>query len=120
MFVHAEEVQPSIPLKNKDLTLFVRMGTDFKDNYYEYELPLNRTEWGATVAEDIWPEANNVEIVFDNLLNLKKKTIKKNSITLMLILNQKKHQLKKMGMNIFMFSSLLLKIQFIPFCEAKL
>ena len=73
MFVHAEEVQPSIPLKNQDVTLFVRMGTDFKDNYYEYELPLNKTEWGATVAEDIWPEANNVEIVFDNLLNLKKK-----------------------------------------------
>jgi cell surface protein SprA len=73
MFVHAEEVLKTNPLKDKDLTLFVRLGTDFVDNYYEYELPLYQTQWGATLPEDIWPEANNVEIVFDNLLDLKKK-----------------------------------------------
>ena len=73
MFVHAEEVLTTLPFNNEDLTLFVRLGTDFSDNYYEYEMPLNKTEWGATLAEDIWPEANNVEIIFDNLLNLKKK-----------------------------------------------
>jgi cell surface protein SprA len=73
MFVHAEEVQENIPFDNEDLTLFVRLGTDFVDNYYEYELPLYKTEWGATIPEDIWPEDNNVEIVFDDLLNLKKK-----------------------------------------------
>ncbi len=72
MFVHAEEVDKAIPFNNENLTLFVRLGTDFVDNYYEYELPLNRTEWGATSADDIWPEANNVEIIFDDLLNLKK------------------------------------------------
>jgi cell surface protein SprA len=73
MFVHAEEVLPALALKNEDLTLFVRLGTDFSDNYYEYEMPLYKTEWGATLAEDIWPEINNVEIIFDNLLDLKKK-----------------------------------------------
>ncbi len=71
MFVHAEEVIPNT-LNNEDLTLFVRLGTDFKDNYYEYELPLYLTQWGATLPEDIWPEINNMEIVFDDLLNLKK------------------------------------------------
>ena len=30
------------------------------------------TQWGSTSPESIWPEANNVEIVFDDLLNLKK------------------------------------------------
>lgn len=73
MYVHAEEVIPTQPLNNQDLTLFVRLGTDFNDNYYEYEMPLNETQWGATLAEDIWPESNNVEIVFDDLLDLKKK-----------------------------------------------
>jgi cell surface protein SprA len=71
MFVHAEEVNPNT-LKNKDLTLFVRLGTDFVENYYEYELPLDATPWYSTVADDIWPQNNNVEIVFDDFLNLKK------------------------------------------------
>ncbi|MFM7662363.1 MAG: cell surface protein SprA [Bacteroidota bacterium] len=71
MFVHAEEVNPNT-LKNKDLTLFVRLGTDFVENYYEYELPLDVTPWYSTAAEDIWPQNNNVEIVFDDFLNLKK------------------------------------------------
>lgn len=73
MFVHAEEVMTTMPLDNQDLTLFVRLGTDFVDNYYEYELPLDKTLWGATLADDIWPSNNNVEIVFDDLLELKKK-----------------------------------------------
>jgi cell surface protein SprA len=72
MFVHAEEVDPNVPFDNEDMTLFVRLGTDFTDNYYEYEMPLYETQWGATLPEDIWPELNNVEIVFDDLLDLKK------------------------------------------------
>ena len=71
MFAHAEEVVPNT-LKDKDLTMFVRLGTDFVDNYYEYELPLDVTPWGSTNPEDIWPETNNIEIVFDDLIQLKK------------------------------------------------
>ena len=59
-------------MNDDDLTLFVRMGTDFEDNYYEYEMPLKLTDYGAATSEDIWPEENNVEIVFDDFLNLKK------------------------------------------------
>lgn len=73
MFVHAEERDPAMPLDDDELTVFVRLGTDFTDNYYEYELPLKVTAWGSTVDTDVWPEANNVEIVFDHLLSLKKK-----------------------------------------------
>ena len=51
--------------------MFVRLGSDFTDNYYEYEFPLNKTEWHATLPEDIWPSSNDMEIVFDDLLKLK-------------------------------------------------
>ena len=73
MFVHAEEFSKSSPLKDGDLSLFIRLGSDFTDNYYEYELPLNTTAWGSTIPDEIWPLVNDVEIVFDNLLAVKKK-----------------------------------------------
>ncbi|MBU2018469.1 MAG: cell surface protein SprA, partial [Bacteroidetes bacterium] len=73
LFAHMEEVSKLKPIKDQDLTLFVRLGTDFVDNYYEYEMPLAETQWGATSDLDIWPEANNVEIVFDDFLALKRK-----------------------------------------------
>ncbi len=73
MFVHAEEVLQTMPLDDEDVSLFVRLGTDFTDNYYEYELPLKTTAWGSSIDTDIWPQENNVEIIFDHLLSLKRK-----------------------------------------------
>ena len=73
MFVHAEEMSKTSPLKNGDLTMFIRLGSDFTDNYYEYEMPLNTTAWGANAPDEVWPDANNMEIDFDNLLTVKKK-----------------------------------------------
>lgn len=70
MFVHAEEIEPST-LNDKDLTLFVRLGTDFVDNYYEYELPLYKTPWGTSTPEGVWPTDNDMEIIFQDLLDLK-------------------------------------------------
>ncbi|EPB65836.1 hypothetical protein ANCCEY_15090, partial [Ancylostoma ceylanicum] len=72
MFVHAESMVDQIPLNNEDLTVFIRLGTDFTENYYEYEVPLTITQFGASLDTDIWPEENNIEIVFDDLINLKK------------------------------------------------
>jgi cell surface protein SprA len=72
MFIHAEEKDPTDPLFDNDLTVFVRLGTDFRENYYEYEVPLKVTPWGATSDLDIWPEENNMRIVFKELLDVKK------------------------------------------------
>jgi len=73
MFVHAEEVPgATTQLKDQDVTVFVRMGTDFTDNYYEYEVPLSVTQASASSDLAIWPEANNVDIEFEKLLSLKK------------------------------------------------
>jgi cell surface protein SprA len=70
MFVHAESVVQN-QLKDNELTVFVRLGTDFVDNYYEYELPMKVTDWNSTNPDLIWPAANNIEIEFDRLLALK-------------------------------------------------
>lgn len=71
MFVHAEKLNNENPLNDDDLTLFVRLGTDQTENYYEYEMPIKVTPWYANGLYDIWPEANNVEIVLEYLTKLK-------------------------------------------------
>ncbi len=71
MFVHAETSYQTDPCKDNDAVLFVRMGTDFEENYYEYELPLKMTAWGAGTAEEVWPTANEVDIEFSKLIEAK-------------------------------------------------
>ncbi len=72
MFVHGEAVAgSSTPLNDQDVTVFIRLGTDFKENYYEYELPVHLTQPGASSDVAIWPELNNIDIEFQNLLDLK-------------------------------------------------
>jgi cell surface protein SprA len=65
MFVHAEQLSEVDPeLKDGDLTCFIRMGTDLRNNYYEYEIPLHLTAPGLynnNSAADralVWPEQN--------------------------------------------------------------
>jgi cell surface protein SprA len=63
-------------VKDDDLTAFVRLGTDFDENYYEVELPLKMVD-PKTVdknnppADAIWPEANNVDLDLNELYALK-------------------------------------------------
>ncbi|MBQ1858443.1 MAG: cell surface protein SprA [Paludibacteraceae bacterium] len=65
MFVHAEQLSAIDPeLRDGDLTCFIRLGTDLRNNYYEYEIPLHLTEPGiynnnsAADREAVWPTEN--------------------------------------------------------------
>lgn len=65
MFVHAEQLTSVDPnLKDGDLTCFIRLGTDLRNNYYEYEIPLHLTPPGiynnnsASDREIVWPKEN--------------------------------------------------------------
>ena len=65
MFVHAEQLTSVDPnLKDGDLTCFIRLGTDLRNNYYEYEIPLHITPPGiynnnsAADREIVWPKEN--------------------------------------------------------------
>ena len=75
MFVHAEAAHEDSPLEDQDLTVFMRIGTDFTENYYEYEVPLKVTPWGTpyTNQEGIWPEINNLDIRLEDLVNVKQR-----------------------------------------------
>ncbi|MBK7130198.1 MAG: cell surface protein SprA [Crocinitomicaceae bacterium] len=75
MFVHGEARNIEANLQDDELTVFIRLGTDFENNYYEFEMPIKVTPWGTDYTQDlvIWPEANNMIIAFDSLINLKMK-----------------------------------------------
>jgi len=79
MFVHAEAgANSSIDFDDGDLSIFMRIGSDFEDNYYEYELPLvNSAEIDSlsgninAIAEIVWPEANRFNFPLSLLRNTK-------------------------------------------------
>ena len=75
MFVHAEAALEEEPLEDQDLTVFMRIGTDFTENYYEYEIPLKVTPWGTpyTNKEAIWPEINNMDIRLEDFVDVKQR-----------------------------------------------
>ncbi len=71
MYVHAEKYKADQDLNYGDLTVLVRIGSDFTQNYYEYEVPLEFTEWFDNDPEHIWPENNRVEIDLEKLVQVK-------------------------------------------------
>ena len=78
MFVHAEKLESVDPdLKDGDLTCFIRLGTDLRNNYYEYEIPLHLTPAGlynnnsAADRETVWPTDNMFDFPLKVLTNAK-------------------------------------------------
>ncbi len=63
MFVHAEGQEDN--LNDGDLSCFIRLGTDFTSNYYEYEIKLKPTPHYATSREEVWPSSNEIDIAFE-------------------------------------------------------
>lgn len=56
MFIHAEGPN----LNDGDARAFIRVGTDDRYNYYEYDMPLVVTPEGTTSPDLIWPEKNRM------------------------------------------------------------
>ena len=69
MFVHAEGEEDN--LEDGDLSCFIRLGTDFTSNYYEYEIPLKITNHGDNGRLDVWPIENNIDIQFEQFQSAK-------------------------------------------------
>jgi cell surface protein SprA len=77
MFVHASRLQEDPNLEDEDLTIFIRLGSDYMNNYYEYEIPLKITPEGQYSThneedrEKVWPAANMFNFPLDLLTALK-------------------------------------------------
>lgn len=77
MFVHAESNIGESPVLDNELVAFMRVGTDFENNYYEYEIPLEITPEGQYNGDDdqqrliVWPEANNMEVSLNDFKSIK-------------------------------------------------
>ena len=69
MFIHAEANQNT--LHDNDVNAFIRLGADYQDNYYEYEIPLALTGPGTTNENSIWPESNQLDIDLSILTDAK-------------------------------------------------
>lgn len=77
MDVHAEAI-PGYTLNDGDMTLFLRMGGDNVNNYYEYELPLRLTPPGFYPDDErgrlaVWPLANKLKLPLRLLQELKQR-----------------------------------------------
>ncbi len=79
MWVHAEAlIDNPTNLRSGDFSVFVRLGTDVKNNFYEYEVPLELTPPGTYnryLTSDqyiVWPRSNYLDFNLQNLVELKK------------------------------------------------
>lgn len=79
MFTHANAfINDVTGLQDGEVSVFIRLGSDYKNNFYEYEIPLKLTPEGkydkfsSTSAETVWPEENMLNIDFSVFTNLKK------------------------------------------------
>jgi cell surface protein SprA len=85
MWVHSEAFTANTEgiinntLNDDELSIFIRLGSDFKDNYYEYEIPLKLTPHRSYNGDNendrlmVWPLENRFDFAFELLTNLKLK-----------------------------------------------
>ncbi|MCD4736076.1 MAG: cell surface protein SprA, partial [Bacteroidales bacterium] len=77
MYIHGERALNQEVLKYGDLTVFIRIGSDFTQNYYEYEVPIKFTplpgdEEGIVYSpENIWYSINEMNIDLEKLVEFK-------------------------------------------------
>ncbi len=80
MYTHAEaSANLAEPLKDNDIHMFIRLGTDYTDNYYEYDIPLKVTPAGNYNGNSendqyaVWPQDNEMILEFSKLQAAKQK-----------------------------------------------
>lgn len=79
MWVHAERlIDDHTNLQSGQLSCFIRLGSDVKNNYYEYEVPLTLTPPGvysngsSRDRAEVWPTDNYFNFDLQTLVNLKR------------------------------------------------
>ena len=95
MYLHAESIPGQEPLPgsgtsdeyDRRLVAFVRLGTDYQDNYYQIEVPLKPTDYientsNRLSAEEVWqPDFNSIDIPMKLLTRLKAEYLSNQTFT---------------------------------------
>ncbi len=78
MWTHAERlVDDPTDLQSGQVALFIRLGSDVKNNYYEYEIPLDLTPPGnynnsnSSDRAIVWPLANRLDVPLSAFTDVK-------------------------------------------------
>ncbi|KAA9341053.1 cell surface protein SprA [Adhaeribacter soli] len=69
MFIHAES--PNDVTQDNQMRAYIRIGTDYTQNYYEYSVPLKMTRQGTTDPNAIWPQENEIDVAFSDFIDIK-------------------------------------------------
>lgn len=77
LFVHANALPGDNDLSDGQVSLFLRLGSDYKNNFYEYEIPLILTPGGQYGSGEssrrvVWPIDNMVDLDLDKFTAVKK------------------------------------------------
>lgn len=75
MFLHAEVLNDDMVL-DEEITAFLRLGTDWDQNYYEIEVPLVITPDNVSgslddIRRQVWPLENEIDFAISELIDLK-------------------------------------------------
>lgn len=80
LYAHAEQlVEANTNTEDGELSVFIRLGSDYRSNYYEYSVPLRITPPGTyngNLESDqrrVWPDANQINLNLERLTDLKRK-----------------------------------------------
>ncbi|OYQ38185.1 cell surface protein SprA [Flavobacterium cyanobacteriorum] len=74
MFLHAEALPApgeTAPLLDDEMRGFLRFGNDFTENFYQIELSMKVTGQTQSLAEEVWPSANEINVPLEVLTKLK-------------------------------------------------
>jgi cell surface protein SprA len=75
MYLHAETADAATrsgaTTEAGQVRAFIRIGTDYSQNYYEYSLPLQFSPLDASTTADIWPDVNAIDLALQDFIDTK-------------------------------------------------
>ena len=71
MYLHGDTDDPTT--LSGDVQAFLRIGTDYSQNYYQYSLPLKLTAVGDQTPDGVWPVENRIDVSFQDFIDAKAK-----------------------------------------------
>jgi len=80
MFMHAQdEGNGFLDTNGAPLVGFIRIGNDLNDNYYQIEIPLEKSPTNRLTPEALWPAANEINLPIEILAKVKAESLSSSS-----------------------------------------